>query len=566
MKNKVFIIICVLFFSVSFGQTKVEKVNSELFHKIPQEFIYTSYNSNFLLSGETLLYKIYCLNKLTNKKSKLSKVAYVEVFAPNKTSIIKQKVFLNNGSGNGEIFIKPEYASGHYKLIVYTKWMQNEDLFFEDDLAIINPFFNKLESNKNEPKTYNKRKKNKKDIENSIITSNKEVYKQREEVTLYFNNLVEGDYSLSIKKIDPTIFTKKTSSTYSFKNDNKSLIKKIKDTIYLPDFRGDLIQGEVFSKYKKHSVANLRIGLSVIKKNGFFKFTNTNKDGTFYINLSDKKHNDKIFLQVLDNLIYSDSLEIKIIENRKFNTEKLTFTEIKTDSIISKVIDERSILLQIENAYSSIKEDSIIKKNKINFFKGYNFKTYKLDNYTRFENLKETMTEIVNGAWIRRKGNDYEFRIKQINKNYLTELPLIIIDGFIIKNHNDLVEINTNKIDQISLDFNTYIFNSKIYEGIIFIETFLGNYEPKNKKNIYSFNLLSANPNKKKFEQKYLENARKSRIPDYRLQLLWNPQLDTNKKEITFFTSDVKGEFEVIIDGFTKDGFPFSAKKNIEVK
>ena len=562
MKNKILIIIYLIIYSVSFGQNKSKEINSDFYKSIPQEKIYTHVNSNFLLSGETLLYKIYCLNKLTNIKSKLSKLAYVELINKDKISIIKQKIFLSNGAGNGEIFIKPEYITGNYKLIVYTKWMQNQDLYFETDLAIINPFLNKISNNKSQL-THNKNVVIGEKGKNSTISTNKNIFNKRDKVTIKLNDVIAGDYSLSVKKIDPQIFSKQTSLNYTNSSNN---INKQTDSIFLPDFRGNLIQGKIFSTNNNHSVSNLRVGLSVIQKEGFFKFANTKKDGTFYFNLSEQKYNDKIFLQVLDNINYTDSLQIKLLNNRKFNSEKLAFSDIKTDSIINKIIDDRSKYLQIENAYNNVKKDSIISKKREEFFKGYNFKTFKLDNYTRFESLKETMTEIVNGAWIRKKGNDYEFRIRQINKDYLSELPLIIIDGFIIKNHSDLVEINTKKINKISLDFNTHIFNSKIYEGIIYIETFSGNYEPINKKNIYTFNLLPENLNKNKFKQVYTENNKKTRIPDYRLQLYWNPNINNHNKELTFYTSDVTGLFEIVIDGYSNNGIPFYSKKIIEVK
>jgi len=58
------------------------------------------------------------------------------------------------------------------------------------------------------------------------------------------------------------------------------------------------------------------------------------------------------------------------------------------------------------------------------------------------------------------------------------------------------------------------------------------------------------------------------RIPDDRYQLLWIPELSLSGKEIKidFFTSDLTGEFEICIEGFSEEQKPISIRKSIYVK
>ena len=47
------------------------------------------------------------------------------------------------------------------------------------------------------------------------------------------------------------------------------------------------------------------------------------------------------------------------------------------------------------------------------------------------------------------------------------------------------------------------------------------------------------------------------RVPDHRLQLYWNPDVSvTNDRgtALEFYTSDVVGDFEIVIEGFLGDG------------
>jgi len=59
-----------------------------------------------------------------------------------------------------------------------------------------------------------------------------------------------------------------------------------------------------------------------------------------------------------------------------------------------------------------------------------------------------------------------------------------------------------------------------------------------------------------------------SRIPDYRQQLLWMPEFNFygNEQEITFYTSDNKGVYEISFEGFTSQGKPVSIKEIITVE
>ncbi|MNL81466.1 hypothetical protein D3C87_2085940 [compost metagenome] len=61
--------------------------------------------------------------------------------------------------------------------------------------------------------------------------------------------------------------------------------------------------------------------------------------------------------------------------------------------------------------------------------------------------------------------------------------------------------------------------------------------------------------------------ADNARIPDFRNQLLWNPDVKLNKdSQTSFYTSDVAGNYEIRLEGFAKNGTPVSIKELIEVK
>ena len=84
-----------------------------------------------------------------------------------------------------------------------------------------------------------------------------------------------------------------------------------------------------------------------------------------------------------------------------------------------------------------------------------------------------------------------------------------------------------------------------------------------------SINTSILRPQLKKIYNKidYNNTADNERIPDFRNQLFWNPEVKlNNESNNTFYTSDNSGLFEIVLEGFTKNGLPVSLKEIIEVK
>ena len=57
--------------------------------------------------------------------------------------------------------------------------------------------------------------------------------------------------------------------------------------------------------------------------------------------------------------------------------------------------------------------------------------------------------------------------------------------------------------------------------------------------------------------------------PDYRTTLHWEPNIitdDSGKTSISFYTSDQKGKYSIIVEGITMDGIPVRAVHKIETE
>lgn len=144
-----------------------------------------------------------------------------------------------------------------------------------------------------------------------------------------------------------------------------------------------------------------------------------------------------------------------------------------------------------------------------------------------------------------------------------------MVDGLMIQDNSELFNYNTNNIYKISIISKPYIYGSMSFSGIISIITKSYDYQTKASGDFIKKTEISRPVKNKKYHSpKYDGSHNLERIPDYRYQLLWLPELAVANEpaNVSFYTSDVKGTFEVILEGFTENGKPVSLRDYIEVQ
>lgn len=540
----------------------------------PKERIKVTINANLLLAGEMLHYKGYVLTS-ENKPSNLSKILYVSLRNNQDSIVFTHKLKVEKGNANGDFFIPASLETGVYKLIAYTNLSRNniDNPFDEKQLYIINTFIENKNTAKdgtlisidfsekdeaNNPKTT-------RNSQNIKVGLDKEVYGKRDKVRLTLtalDSLAAGNYSISVRKVAP-IKIKNEQSKIATSNTNSRF--------YLPELRGELISGVVTSIQDNKPVANQVVALSVPGENFLFKTSKTNGNGQFFIAIDSPIEVNKALIQVFANdqakNTFKIALDTKKLKLKPNNSYKLTI-----DSQLKDWLQQRSTYLQIENAYFEVKRDSVLTSPTEPIFFGSLGVEYKLDDFTRFSTIKETFTEVISLAAIRGKGAAAKFIVyNPYDPNGIANFndvdPLVIINGVLIQNNTDLLNYNAHDIESIRVVNNPYRYGSKIYSGIIAVKTNDKNFVSK--LNNHSLTEISIDKwvERKKYYNPDYTDKNFDRIPDYRVQLLWQPNvvLKTQHSE-TFFTSDIEGNYEIVIHGFTDTGKLINDTFKISVK
>lgn len=550
---------------------------------LPQEKVYLHHTGPIVFTGEYLHYAFYCFNAQNNRASNVSFVGYVALVNQKGEYVLEQKVRFQKGKSQGDFFVNTDIPSGNYKLLGYTQWMKNNGMeqIFKDDLVIINPYQvdqSQLLSDNSEEASIHAEKMNR-PIDSSVvqIKMERDVFGPRERVAFSLKNykarLGHGNYTLRVQKKDG-MEVRPAANAISYANEyfnaKGALDKTVGDSLFLPEQRGELLYGKV-TDGQGSPVSDAKMVVSVPGEEFLLKFTTTDNHGNFYTYLRKNYKLGRAIVQVAAN---AQDVEVSLGKVPNLDASQLTFNQFHIKPEYSEAIAQRSIHNQLENQFYSVKPDSILLGTPIDPFDGGMPETIKLDEFTRFRTFQETLVEVLNYAGYRNNpdGSDY-IRIAQDFETYNEEAndfpAIVLFDGVYIPDHEKIKDFDAGKIRSISLVRDQFRMAGKVYQGMMSVKTidgdFFENYAPT-----HGINVPIEKPMSKKnyFKQRYTTQQMGKRIPDYRRVLLWEPHVEVGESDLQFefYTSDLTGEFEVVLDGFTSYGKPITVYKTIVVK
>ena len=355
---------------------------------------------------------------------------------------------------------------------------------------------------------------------------------------------------MSVKKVDSIDFFNQTEKSNTLKlTDNNGY--------FLPEIRGEIVSGKILSKNNKE-IDNKIVSLSFPGKTFSFYNSKTNNKGEFNFILGENHTTENCLIQLQDK--EDSQYQVTLNNSSTIEYSDLNFNDITLNQDLKEWLNTKNIENQIENSYFEIKQNKTVPLDPPSpFFLNKGF-TYYLDDYTRFSTVKEVFIEIINSAYISGKEDSYQFHVSdaanlEFNQLLNIENPLVLVDGISIVNNNDIVNYDAYNIESITIVPGNYIFGPKIYNGIISILTKKGDFVDTLNGDYTKFNVSIPQEIKILYQPDYLNNNL-SRIPDYRSQLLWLPDLELNsaQKTITCFSSDSKGLYEVVLSSYTPEG------------
>ncbi len=283
------------------------------------------------------------------------------------------------------------------------------------------------------------------------------------------------------------------------------------------------------------------------------KLTFLNRYNDVYKTQADKKGRFSF-----DSLDYNDTLDV-LLEFRSRYGRKNIMVLLQKDKDIGLNF----------NPYTSFFSDSLLVKHKIEYqappeeVDDPNVpKDFKLHNkadqiiyfndahYSGYTSVMEALRGKVPGLSIGRNSS----MIRGPNSFMLSNDPLYLIDG-VVTSFDAIQSVNVNDVDRVEIlkGPSAAIYGSRGSNGVIAVYTKKGYFY---KRGEYHFKMLGYHTPRTFYSPKYKPQQNYNK-PDERIAVYWNPNVQTDaagNAKIKFYTSDIGGVFEIIIEGMSENG------------
>ncbi len=555
MKRKIMIKNLYIFCIISFLLAGSSVKSAENAHE--RVFVYT--DKDCYVVGENIWMK-FCSMTPDLKPSTLSKVGYIEI-SDIQQPHLQLKLALKNGSGSGKVRISENIPTGIYELSGYTRIMRNDNsqVIFKRKIAIINP------AQSLDPKRA-KLKEN--DIPNIKLPENKgnvrikidkNTYQEREKVNFSLESLSQGlsELVISVRRNDSFAFVESV--------DNEAWLKQVKQSSvtisneYLPEYEGHIITANFNDNIESNIFSSLSlVGSKICYVPG--RIAPDDKTATFYT--GEIYGPQEIVTSVTDFSLKETSNQLTILSPyANYIPESLPELQLKVDS---NLLVDRYLGAQLTSDSALYQP---IRKSEY-YTSSYR---YNLDQYTRFPTLSETILEFVYTVKISKMNDVRKFRVFSNESNSFTSSnTLVLLDGVPIFDQEKLIDYSPYLIKKMEVFDGRYAFGDRVYDCILFFTTHkqnLPNYQLGQGSLLFKYDFPSL-PIPFESPDYSNDSLRNSRKPDFRHTLYWNPEVTIEKGkpvEHSFYTSDLKGNFEIIVEGIDSEGKIISGRSYFEV-
>ena len=530
-----------------------------------RERIHVQTDKKVYLAGEQIRMKLLTVDA-EHLPLRLSTVAYTEL-VDDSVGHIQTIVALTSGIGESQMQLPADMPSGFYRLIAYTQLMRNEGaaIFFETVVGVINPFQQDYYPQFVEAETSNTPIAQQQNPSGSItLQTNKPVYTTREHGELFIAGLPENMHTLSVTIAgEDLIDLHSDGETATIHGKRFSLVDKSTESSpdnrkYLPEFEGHILTGRIVDNQTGQLVSepNLKTGLTFPGEGLHYFPGQPTESGEIRFITAGIAGTENIATIVYDS---DDKYRVDIVSPFVSHFTPKAMPALSIDTSRYQQLLARSVAMQASHYFSDNSSAKRVVGESIYKIKPTN--SYLLDEYTRFPTMREVFIEFISNARFERQYDKWALSVvvnTDINSYYGAK-SLVLLDGVHISNHEFILNYNPALIKQINIYTKRCNFGGELFDGIVELFSY-----PEHMQDVDFGKSIQIIPYKlpQIFDPSpvpdYTNEANRNNwMPDTRHTLLWEPAVRTAGQttlRIPFDTSDLKGAYQVTVEGVTFDG------------
>ncbi len=328
---------------------------------------------------------------------------------------------------------------------------------------------------------------------------------------------------------------------------------------FAPEYKGHIIKGRVTNISTGHPVSGVECFLSVAGTRTQLRGDISDDSGYVKFEMNRFYGNDEIFVQTSGQ---KDSIvRVEIVNPYAATVPAAAQVNFSLATGNTNTLQNQYIPVQVQNSYlgSKLKQLALPVFDTLPFYVAPD-KTYMLDDYVRFTTMEEILREYVPYVNVRKRDGVFYLPVFDLlRKEFFQVDPMVLLDGIPVFDMNKLMAYDPLKIRRLDVVSRIYYYGNMFFGGIINFITYNGDlpgYELDPRVTVIDYKTLQL---QREFYSPVYETQEQyaGRMPDFRSLLYWAPNVVTTKDgkhEASFYSSDVAGNFAVVIQGITADG------------
>lgn len=297
----------------------------------------------------------------------------------------------------------------------------------------------------------------------------------------------------------------------------------------------------------------------------------TNRDGEARFEIKDFYGPRRIIVQAAVDSMHSYKIEIADPFSSKRDGRRVA--ELIISDAMEEDLTARSIAMQVQDIYYYEEFGTLTELPQVDSsaFYGKADNTYMLDDYTRFPVMEEVMREYVPGVFVRKRRDGFHFVVVDYSQGgILPGDPMVLLDGVPVPDVDNIMRVDPLRVRKLEVIKRPYHLGQAVFSGIVSYTTYNGDLgglelDPQSISLDYEGLQLKRIFHKPAYKRDETENH----MPDQRFLLHWEPDIRTGpdgRYELDFYTSDVPGEYVVVIEGITDAGHSGTGTYTFTVK
>ena len=343
---------------------------------------------------------------------------------------------------------------------------------------------------------------------------------------------------------------------------------------FLPEIDGHIIAAKLTDTRTNSPAKGIVSYLSVPGKNVRLYTARSNSSGDVKFHTRDIFGPSELVAQTNYQQDSTYHIELSSPFSLKFTDYPLPASAL-TENSRGQLLTQ-SVGNQVQNVYLNEKLRTFYAKalDSVSFYLRPD-KSYLLDNFVRFNTMEEVLREYVLEVPVTRQRDDFSLWVSfkpHYNDPYRNVEPLLLYDGVpVFDRGNKMVKYDPKKVKSIDVLTKKYYVGPATFNSIINFKSYKNNlpdFQLDSRATVVDYE--GAQLKREFYSPVYETEAQISdRMPDFRNLLFWSPEVNidaSGKKTLSFYTSDQKGKYTVVIQGITSSGKPGSNALTIEVK